>query len=53
MVYLKKGKLPWQGLKGGKEKLDKYNLITDKKLNTSIEDLCFQLPGKHTTVITM
>jgi hypothetical protein len=46
MIYLTKGKLPWQNLKGGKEKIEKYNLITEKKINTTIEVLCSQLPSK-------
>eukprot|EP00347_Sterkiella_histriomuscorum_P022972 403336441 len=44
MVYFCKGKLPWQGLQGGKDKIEKYTLITEKKFNTSVEELCEGLP---------
>jgi hypothetical protein len=37
---LTKGKLPWQGLVGAKDKNEKYNMIIEKKMNTKIEDLC-------------
>ena len=46
MIYLTKGKLPWQGLQGGKDKMEKYNMITEMKFNTSIDELCFDLPSK-------
>ncbi len=39
LVYLMKGALPWQGLRAAGKK-EKYNLIMDKKMNTSIEELC-------------
>jgi hypothetical protein len=46
MIYLTKGTLPWHNMKGGKDRIEKYNLITDKKMNTSIESLCSNLPSK-------
>ena len=27
--------------------MEKYNLITEKKMNTTIEALCQNLPSKH------
>lgn len=45
MIYLTKGKLPWQGLQGGKDKREKYNMISEKKMSTKIEDLCYELPS--------
>ncbi len=46
MIYLTKGTLPWHNIKGGKDRIEKYNLITEKKMNTSIESLCSNLPSK-------
>ncbi len=46
MIYLTKGTLPWHNMKGGKDRIEKYNLITEKKMNTSIESLCSNLPSK-------
>lgn len=45
LIYLLKGSLPWQGL-GGKNKADKYNLIRDKKVSTTIENLCKGIPNE-------
>jgi casein kinase 1 len=43
MIYLLKGSLPWQGLKGDTKK-EKYQNITDKKTSTPVELLCSDLP---------
>mmetsp|Transcript_3796 Transcript_3796/g.4631 ORF Transcript_3796/g.4631 Transcript_3796/m.4631 type:complete len:205 (+) Transcript_3796:257-871(+) len=43
MVYLLKGTLPWVGLQA-KTKKDKYDLIRDKKLDTTVEMLCAECP---------
>jgi casein kinase 1 len=43
MIYLLKGLLPWQGLKGDTKK-EKYQNITDKKTSTPVEVLCVDLP---------
>jgi hypothetical protein len=43
MMHFLRGKLPWQGLKAN-NRLDKYLRIKEKKLTTSIEDLCDGYP---------
>ena len=43
LIYLLKGLLPWQGLKGDTKK-EKYQNITDKKTSTPVEVLCADLP---------
>ena len=43
LVYLIKGNLPWQGL-FGKNKQEKYKNIFEKKINTSLNELCQGLP---------
>jgi len=43
LYFLKKGKLPWQGLKA-KTKQAKYNRIASVKSKTSTQDLCKGLP---------
>ena len=42
-LYFVRGSLPWQGLKA-KTKKEKYDGIRDKKLETSIEELCVGVP---------
>jgi len=43
LIYLFRGKLPWEGIKH-KDKKEKYRLILEKKESISDEDLCKQLP---------
>ena len=43
LIYLLKGSLPWQGLRGDTKK-EKYQNITDKKTSTAVEVLCADLP---------
>jgi hypothetical protein len=51
MIYFARGSLPWQGLKAATE--DKRNeRIKDKKINTSIDDLCGDLPKEFATYLT-
>lgn len=50
MVYFLKGELPWQGLKA-KNKKEKYEKIKEKKLNTTLETLCENLPDDIQTWI--
>jgi serine/threonine protein kinase len=44
LVYLKKGKLPWQGLDTN-IKAEKYQKIMEKKMSLSVEQLCETLPS--------
>jgi casein kinase 1 len=43
LVYLFRGKLPWQNLKH-KDKKERYKMILEKKESISEEELCEQLP---------
>jgi casein kinase 1 len=43
LVYLFKGKLPWQGIKN-KDKKIRYKLIGEKKKEISEEELCLNMP---------
>jgi len=43
LIYFIRGSLPWQGLKGPREK-QKDELVLRKKRTTSIEELCNGLP---------
>lgn len=43
LVYLYKGKLPWQGI-SHKDKKERYKLIGEKKRDTIEEDLCAGMP---------
>jgi serine/threonine protein kinase len=45
MIYFAKGVLPWQGLKNSPNQ-GKYDSITEKKLNTSLKELCSGLPSE-------
>lgn len=48
MIYFCRGSLPWQGLKAPTED-ERNELVKDKKMNTSIEDLCRGLPDAFTS----
>jgi hypothetical protein len=39
LLYFSRGSLPWQGLKAQTKK-QKYEKITEKKIGTTIEQLC-------------
>ena len=43
LIYFMLGSLPWQGLKAQNKK-EKYEGIRDKKMDTTIEELCATLP---------
>ena len=43
LIYLLKGALPWQGLKGANKK-EKYERIRDTKMSATIDSLCENLP---------
>jgi serine/threonine protein kinase len=44
LVYFCRGSLPWQGLPA-KNKKQKYQKITEKKVSTPVEQLCEGFPG--------
>ena len=44
LIYFLSGTLPWQGLRA-KTKAQKYEKISEKKLSTSVEELCKGAPG--------
>lgn len=44
LIYLAKGALPWQGLPA-KNRKQKYQKITEKKVDTPVEMLCEGLPS--------
>jgi hypothetical protein len=50
LVYLIRGSLPWQGLKGTTRK-QKYDKILEKKMTTPIDVLCKNLPSKYLRLI--
>jgi len=45
ILYFSRGSLPWQGLKANTKK-QKYEKIMEKKMNTSIDSLCKNLPAE-------
>ena len=48
MIYFSRGSLPWQGLKAATD--DEWDkLVKEKKINTSVEELCCDLPGAFTS----
>ena len=51
VMYFLKGKLPWQGLKAF-DKRDKLKRIEEKKINTSIEELCEGYPVEFNKYLT-
>ncbi|TVY62751.1 Casein kinase I-like protein hhp1, partial [Lachnellula suecica] len=50
MIYFARGSLPWQGLKAATED-ERNEHIKDKKINTSIEDLCGDFPKEFATYL--
>jgi casein kinase 1 len=44
-MYFIRGSLPWQGLKANTKK-QKYEKIMEKKMNTSVHDLCRGYPDE-------
>jgi len=47
LIYLYKGKLPWQGIKE-QEKVKRYKLIGEKKMKITNEELCKNMPKEFT-----
>jgi casein kinase 1 len=50
LIYLYKGKLPWQGIKE-KDKSKRYKLIGEKKQEMSEEELCKYMPKEFTVFL--
>jgi hypothetical protein len=50
LIYFFLGQLPWQNL-DARDKKEKYEKILEKKLSTTIEDLCRGLPEQLMTVL--
>ena len=50
LMYFLRGSLPWQGLNGMNKK-EKYQNILEKKVDTSVEDLCKQFPHEFTVYL--
>jgi len=45
LIYLVKGRLPWQSLQAG-DKKKKYQLILEKKISTPVQELSKGLPNE-------
>jgi casein kinase I family protein HRR25 len=50
LIYFARGSLPWQGLKAAAED-ERNDLIKEKKLNISVDDLCGDLPKEFATYL--
>ena len=50
LIYLAKGKLPWQGVRT-KNKKEKHKKIMEKKLSITPEELCEGLPSEFPTLL--
>ncbi|PAA70226.1 hypothetical protein BOX15_Mlig023983g1 [Macrostomum lignano] len=50
-MYFLRGALPWQGLKAA-TKRQKYERISEKKMQTPVEALCQGYPGEFATYLT-
>lgn len=50
LIYLYKGKLPWQGIKE-KDKVKRYQLIGEKKKEITEEELCKHMPKEFTVFL--
>ncbi|CAF1329798.1 unnamed protein product [Adineta steineri] len=51
LMYFLRGSLPWQGLRNG-SKRQKYERINEKKMSTSVEELCKGYPAEFQTYLT-
>ena len=50
LIYFSSGSLPWQGIKA-KTKDEKYQHILEKKINSSLNKLCENLPDEFITFV--
>jgi serine/threonine protein kinase len=51
LMYFFRGALPWQGLKAA-NKIEKYQRIMEKKMQTSVELLCKGAPAEFSTYLS-
>merc|ERR1712151_56101 len=51
LIYLHKGKLPWQGLKANGRR-DRYEKIMESKVSTPVDVLCKDYPDEFHTYIS-
>lgn len=52
VMYFIRGSLPWQGLKANNRR-QKYDRIRDKKMATSISELCRGFPGSSSPLSSL
>ena len=52
LMYFNRGSLPWQGLRAA-TKRQKYEIISEKKMSTSVEELCRGYPGIKMTITSI
>lgn len=50
LMYFNRGSLPWQGLRAATKK-QKYQKISDRKVSTSIQELCRTYPPEFATYL--
>jgi serine/threonine protein kinase len=50
LMYFNRGSLPWQGLRAATKK-QKYQKISDRKVSTSINELCKNYPSEFATYL--
>jgi len=50
LMYFNRGSLPWQGLRAA-TKRQKYEIISEKKMSTSVEELCRGYPAEFATYL--
>uniref|UniRef100_A0A183CP11 non-specific serine/threonine protein kinase n=1 Tax=Globodera pallida TaxID=36090 RepID=A0A183CP11_GLOPA len=51
LMYFNRGTLPWQGLKAATKK-QKYDKISEKKMSTTVEELCAGFPDAFSKYLT-
>ena len=51
LIYMLKGKLPWQDI-SVPEKVERYEAIKNLKINTSINELCYDIPDEFSQFLS-